>query len=87
MHSPVLVTLWCNINFVTLPVQAKETADELLKEKIDLEKKKKALVESALEKDAALKTKIKTVGNYVHESVPVSNNEVRYPCQMTFIHV
>ncbi|QUC18976.1 uncharacterized protein UV8b_03217 [Ustilaginoidea virens] len=55
--------------------KAKETADELLKEKIDLEKKKKALVESALEKDAALKTKIKTVGNYVHESVPVSNNE------------
>jgi hypothetical protein len=35
------------------------------------------LVESAAEKDAILKAKIKTVGNYVHDSVPLSNNEVR----------
>ena len=31
--------------------------------------------ESAIEKDALLQKKIKTVGNYVHDSVPVSNNE------------
>ncbi|EFY91507.1 putative serine-tRNA ligase, cytosolic [Metarhizium acridum CQMa 102] len=55
--------------------KAKEDADELLKQKGELEKKKKALVESAVEKDALLKAKIKTVGNYVHDSVPVSNNE------------
>lgn len=47
-----------------------------MKEKIELEKEKKALVESAIEKDALLKSKLKTVGNYVAESVPVSNNEV-----------
>lgn len=61
--------------------QAKENADDLLKEKIELEKEKKALVESAAEKDALLRTKIKTVGNYVHDSVPVSNNEVCPPSQ------
>ncbi|EXV05112.1 Serine--tRNA ligase, cytoplasmic [Metarhizium anisopliae] len=55
--------------------KAKEDADELLKQKVELEKEKKALVESAAEKDALLKAKIKTVGNYVHDSVPVSNNE------------
>ena len=29
------------------------------------------------EKDALLQKKIKTIGNYVHDSVPVSNDEVR----------
>ncbi|KAJ6438715.1 seryl-tRNA synthetase [Purpureocillium lavendulum] len=55
--------------------KAKENADELLQRKIELEKEKKSLVESAAEKDSLLKSKIKTIGNYVHESVPVSNNE------------
>lgn len=32
--------------------------------------------ESASEKEAALQKKIRTIGNYVHDSVPVSNNEV-----------
>lgn len=35
------------------------------------------LEESAKEKDAMLQKKLKTVGNYVHDSVPISNNEVR----------
>lgn len=26
-----------------------------------------------------LQKKLKTVGNYVHDSVPISNNEVRHP--------
>lgn len=56
--------------------KAKENADDLLKEKIELEKQKKALIESAAEKDALLKVKVKSVGNLVHDSVPVSNNEV-----------
>lgn len=34
------------------------------------------LEESATEKEAALQKKIKTIGNYVHDSVPISNNEV-----------
>jgi seryl-tRNA synthetase len=56
--------------------KAKENADELLQQKIQLEKEKKAMAESALEKEALLKSKLKTVGNIVHDSVPVSDNEV-----------
>jgi seryl-tRNA synthetase len=41
-----------------------------------LEKEKKILIESAAEKDIALKKKIGTIGNIVHDSVPISNNEV-----------
>ena len=41
-----------------------------------LEKEKKVLEDSAAEKDALLQKKIKTIGNYVHDSVPISNNEV-----------
>ena len=40
-----------------------------------LEEDKKALVLSAQEKDAMLQKKLKTVGNYVHDSVPISDNE------------
>ena len=56
--------------------QAKEDATVLINTKIELEDQKKIIEASALEKDAALQRKIKTVGNYVHDSVPVSNNEV-----------
>ncbi|MCJ1309983.1 Cytosolic seryl-tRNA synthetase [Agyrium rufum] len=55
--------------------KAKEDAVELLHKKATLEKEKKVLEESAAEKDALLTKKIRTIGNYVHESVPVSNNE------------
>ena len=48
-----------------------------MKEKVDLEKEKKVLEDSAAEKEEILTRKLKTVGNYVHDSVPVSNNEVR----------
>lgn len=34
--------------------------------------------DSAAEKDVILQKKIKTMGNYVHDSVPVSDNEVRF---------
>jgi seryl-tRNA synthetase len=56
--------------------QAKEDAGELLEKKVKLEKEKKVLEESAAEKEAILLKKVKTIGNYVHDSVPVSNNEV-----------
>ncbi|KAK0392163.1 hypothetical protein NLU13_1661 [Sarocladium strictum] len=55
--------------------KAKENADDLLQQKIELEKEWKALVDSAAEKDRLLQAKVKTVGNYVHDSVPVSDNE------------
>ena len=40
-----------------------------------MDKEKKVLEECALEKEAALQRKIKTIGNYVHDSVPTNNNE------------
>ncbi|PNY18339.1 Serine-tRNA ligase, cytoplasmic [Tolypocladium capitatum] len=55
--------------------KAKENADDLLQQKIELEKEKKSLVESAADKDALLKSKIRTIGNFVHDSVPISDNE------------
>ena len=58
--------------------QAKENADELLEEKAALEKEQKALAATAAEKDKVLQTKIKTIGNLVHSSVPVHNNEVSW---------
>ncbi|KAH6603368.1 seryl-trna synthetase [Trichoderma cornu-damae] len=64
--------------------KAKEAADDLLKDKIELEKQKKALIESAAEKDALLKVKVKSVGNIVHDSVPVSNNEDDNAVQRTW---
>lgn len=64
--------------------QAKENADEELQQKIALEKEKKELVESAAAKDAALKAKVKTIGNYVHDSVPRSNTEDDNEVQRTW---
>lgn len=55
--------------------KAKENADDLLQQRADLDKEKKTLLDSAAEKDATLKAKIKTIGNIVHESVPISDNE------------
>ena len=60
---------------LTSQQQAKEDASQLLQKKVDMEKEKKILEESVLEKDLALQKKLKTIGNYVHESVPISNNE------------
>lgn len=55
--------------------KAKEDVGDLLKQKADLEKEKKDLLDSAAEKEKLLKVKVKTIGNLVHDSVPVSNNE------------
>ncbi|KAI9887768.1 MAG: Cytosolic seryl-tRNA synthetase [Watsoniomyces obsoletus] len=62
---------------IGLKKKAKEDAGELVQKKAELEKEKKTLDEAAGEKDAALSTKVGLVGNYVHESVPVDNNEDR----------
>ncbi|TID23117.1 26S proteasome regulatory subunit [Venturia nashicola] len=55
--------------------KAKGDATELLQKKADLEKEKADLEKAAVEKEAALWTLAKTVGNYVDDTVPVSNNE------------
>lgn len=48
-------------------LQAKEDASEFLAQKEAFEKEKKALLDSAAEKDVALKKLVKTIGNYVHD--------------------
>lgn len=55
--------------------KAKENADDLLAEMAKLKDQKKAKEEEANEKLAKLNRKVKTVGNYVHADVPVSNTE------------
>lgn len=50
-----------------------------MQNKAELEREKKTLEESAQQKEAALDRKLKTIGNYVHDSVPISNTEVRSP--------
>lgn len=55
--------------------KAKENADDLLADKIELEKKKKAQQEEADEKLKKLNIKAKSIGNYVYKDVPVSTTE------------
>lgn len=55
--------------------QAKENADDLLQEKATLEKAKNELLEQANAKEKEWKAKLNGVGNLVHDSVPVSNDE------------
>ena len=50
----------------------------MMKQKVELEKEKKSLIESAAEKEVTLKKKIGTIGNIVHDSVPVNNDEVSW---------
>lgn len=59
--------------------KAKEDASELLQKKVELEKEKRLLEELVLKKEIALHERINTIGNYVHESVPLSNTEVSQP--------
>lgn len=61
---------------VNCTTKAKEDASELLQKKEELEKEKKLVEELVLEKEIALQKRINIIGNYVHESVPLSNNEV-----------
>lgn len=49
--------------------------------KKELEEEKVRLEDVALKLDSELQASLKLVGNYVHDSVPVSNNEVcAQPC-------
>ncbi|EGV65049.1 Cytosolic seryl-tRNA synthetase [Yamadazyma tenuis] len=53
----------------------KEDASELLKEKDQLIEEKKQLIEAEQKADKALRAKVNTVGNIVHKSVVVSQDE------------
>jgi len=53
----------------------KGNADDQMKAKVELEQKQKKQQELADEKQVLLNRKCKTIGNYVHDSVPVDNNE------------
>ncbi|KIW98482.1 serine-tRNA ligase [Cladophialophora bantiana CBS 173.52] len=55
--------------------KAKQDADHLLQEKANLEKEKKKIEEEATEKERLRDRKCKLIGNYVHDSVPVNDNE------------
>jgi seryl-tRNA synthetase len=59
-------------------VQSKQDATKQMDEKTSLEKEKKTKEDIATEKEKARDRKLKTIGNYVHPSVPVSDNEVRW---------
>ncbi|KAK3181104.1 Cytosolic seryl-tRNA synthetase [Lecanicillium sp. MT-2017a] len=63
-----------------------EVVDEIIALFEDHRKKKqkKQMVEAAAEKDLLLKKKIKSIGNIVHDSVPVSNNEDDNTVQRTW---
>ena len=52
-------------------------------QKADLEKRKKEAEDYAVQKELERDRKIRTIGNYVHESVPVSNNEVFSGCPIS----
>ncbi|KAK5014945.1 Cytosolic seryl-tRNA synthetase [Cryomyces antarcticus] len=53
----------------------KENADDLMKQKDELQKKKKDQEDLASKKHVELLKKAKSIGNYVHDSVPISDNE------------
>ncbi|KAF2205816.1 serine-tRNA ligase [Delitschia confertaspora ATCC 74209] len=55
--------------------KAKESADDIIAERAELVKKKAAQEEEAARKLELLNIKVKSVGNYVHASVPVSASE------------
>lgn len=55
--------------------KAKENADDLLAEMAKLKEDKKKKEDEAAEKLVLLNKKVKSVGNYVHADVPVSDNE------------
>ena len=60
--------------------KAKESADAELEQKGNLEREKIAKEKEAEEKLKHLRARVKTIGNYVHDSVPVSNDEVWLCC-------
>lgn len=57
--------------------KAKEDASGLLEQKVKLEAEKKELEARADAMEKEMNKKLGTIGNLVHDSVPLSDNEVR----------
>ncbi|RYP57722.1 hypothetical protein DL769_009311 [Monosporascus sp. CRB-8-3] len=55
--------------------KAKEDAEDLIKQKEELQQRKKGQEDVAAAKNTELLAKVRLVGNYVHDSVPVSATE------------
>ena len=71
-----LKSSWHSLGLTRQSYQAKKDADHLLQQKVNLEKEKKQTEDEATEKEKLRDRKCKTIGNYVHESVPIDDNEV-----------
>ena len=56
-------------------MKAKEDASTMLTQKAEYEKNKLTLTAQEIEKERAMKTKLTSIGNIVHKSVPVSMDE------------
>ena len=48
----------------------------MLQQKAELEQRRKEAEDLAIAKETERDREVKKIGNYVHDSVPVSNNEV-----------
>ncbi|KAI9695500.1 MAG: Cytosolic seryl-tRNA synthetase [Bogoriella megaspora] len=64
--------------------KAKESADAELAQKVQLEEEKAAKEKEAVGKLQTLRLKAKVIGNYVHDSVPVSNDEANNRIERTW---
>ncbi|GAA5965124.1 hypothetical protein JCM21900_003656 [Sporobolomyces salmonicolor] len=60
---------------IGMKMKAKENADELKAQKAELDKEIAALGTKANEQESAMRKKANSIGNIVHESVPVSDTE------------
>ncbi|GMM52842.1 serine--tRNA ligase [Starmerella bacillaris] len=60
---------------IGLKFKAKEDPKELLQKKEELAAEKEKLIQTEQEADKQLRAKVNTVGNIVHSSVPISDNE------------
>ncbi|GAA5858141.1 hypothetical protein JCM1840_001057 [Sporobolomyces johnsonii] len=60
---------------IGMKMKAKENADELKAQKAELDKEIAALGTKANEQESAMRKKAGSIGNIVHESVPVSDTE------------
>ncbi|CAK7208351.1 Cytosolic seryl-tRNA synthetase [Sporothrix curviconia] len=65
--------------------KAKENADDLLQQKIAVEKQKKDMLDSAAVKEKAMNKALGSIGNLIHDSVPVDNNEDNNPIITTWV--
>ena len=59
--------------------KAKGDATELLQEKAAIDQEKADLLKAAEEKEKVMNKKLGTIGNLIHPSVPVDNNEDNNP--------